>query len=210
MSESNIQLPSGFNLNNKNFQIPHPVQRKGNIDNYKNILNANNMEKKIRNYKINKNLKYNEYNSQIENGGNNIFDSLINLSKPQKNEDYYIDNGEETNSIENKLFKVKRDMEDVKENINKLNKKMINIKNDSEQLEINKSNYENELINLISNNETLEEMYNTEIAFIKNGKFDNSYAIKISKEEIQNININKFINQIITLIKIMNNDNKEE
>jgi len=210
MSESNIQLPSGFNLNNKNFQIPHPVQRKGNIDNYKNILNANNMEKKIRNYKINKNLKYNEYNSQIENGGNNIFDSLINLSKPQKNEYNYIDNGEETNSIDNKLFKVKRDMEDVKKNINKLNKKMINIKNNSEQLEINKSNYENELINLISNSETLEEMYNTEIAFIKNGKFDNSYGIQISKEEIQNININKFINQIITLIKIMNNDNKEE
>ena len=213
MSESNIQLKSEINISNKNFHIPHPGKKKGSNNNIKNI---NNLKNKIRNSKIDNisliknNIKGKLYNSQIENGGNNIFDSLINLSKPKKTNENYIDDKEEKNSIEKKLSKAKRDMEDVKENINKLNQKMINIKNNSEQLEINKSNCENELINLISNKETLEEMYNTEITYIKNRHCDNSCEIKVSKEEIQNININKFTNQIITLIKTMNNENKEE
>ena len=197
MSESNIQLKSEINISNKNFHIPHPGKKKGSNNNIKNI---NNLKNKIRNSKIDNilliknNIKGKLYNSQIENGGNNIFDSLINLSKPKKNNENYIDDKEEKNLIEKKLSKAKRDMEDVKENINKLNQKMINIKNNSEQLEINKSNCENELINLISNKETLEEMYNTEITYIKNRHSDNSCEIKVSKEEIQNISINKFTN----------------
>ena len=208
MSENISQYKQNIILQNKNFLIPHPRHKNEKSDN----INANNIKtSKILNKSlVIKNNQNQGNNTHIETVSNNIFDSLINLSKLQNKEKIYSDDDKETNSTEKKLSKAKRDMENVKENIDKLNKRMVNMKNKLEKIEINKSNFENELINLISNKETLEEMYNTEITFIKNGILDNCSEIKVSKEEIQNLNINKFINQIITLIKSMNNDIKEE
>ena len=188
MSQNNFQNTQQINIQNKNL-IPHPNHKKE-----KNkIKNTNNKKlKKVDNSEIIK----------------NIFDSLINLSKNQKENN--VDNNKVNNSIELKLSNAKIDMKNVIENINKLNNKMINTKKNIEKLEINKSINENEIINLVSNKETLEEMYNIEISFIKDGKIDNYTEIKISKEEIQKININKFITQIINLIKELNNNIEKE
>ena len=211
---------------NKTLKIPHPKPKNIRIDNNNNInakiiqLNVLSQSKKVNKVnKVNKGnnsvvIKNQNCLSEIE---NNIFDSLINVKNIDCNEGNYIYDNKERNSIQKKLEKKKKEMEDVKENINKLNQKMINIKNNLEKLETNKSLIENQLIILISNREALEEMYNTEISFIKNGETLNSKdnnpdyncEINVSKEEIKKLNINKFLIQIITLIKTIN-DKEEE
>ena len=144
-----------------------------------------------------------------------INDSLNENKKVEINDNYKeskIKNKIEYKIIEEKIRKTQKDMDNVKKNIEKLNKKMIDMKNNLSDL--NKKKYENEseIKNLISNKETLEEMYNTEIIFIKNEKNEkmsskdkniNNININISLEEIKNININIFKLQIKELLKIL-------
>ena len=223
MSENYSHNPTNINFKIKNIQIPHPKKEKirKNCDKKYNTYsnNINLPKKKIMNTKDNSLVINTKENiSKLENEKYNIFDSLIKSNNLGNNEyKEFLNCNNENNSIDNKLSKVQREMENVKENIDKLNKKMINLKNTLEKLEIKKSKMENELISLISNKETLEEMYNIEISFIKNGKRiisndnnDNFCEIKITKEEITNMNINKFIIQIIDLIKLFINSNEKE
>ena len=215
------QFPQEFNfqIKNINIQIPRPQKKKGkkNINLNSNMINSNNLGNHEYINNANKSKVNNIFQSVNEN--NNIFDSLMKLNKfgnEQGNFNYNSDN--ENELIEEELTKAKKEMENVKENIDKLNKKMINLKNKLEKLELKKSNIENELQNIISNKETLEEMYNMEIEYIKNeitfnfnnNNSDNFCDIKITKEDIQGLNINQFIIQIINLINELNQEKEIE
>ena len=220
MSENYSQFPKEFNIQikNINIQIPRPQKKKGkkNINLNSNMINSNNLGNHEYINNANKSKVNNIFQSVNEN--NNIFDSLMKLNKfgnEQGNFNYNSDN--ENELIEEELTKAKKEMENVKENIDKLNKKMINLKNKLEKLELKKSNIENELQNIISNKETLEEMYNMEIGYIKNeitfnfnNNSDNFCDIKITKEDIQGLNINQFIIQIINLINELNQEKEIE
>ena len=221
MSDNYSHNPPNINFKIKNIQIPHPKKEKERKNNDKN--NSSNI-KLPKNKKINIKdnslvIKTKDNLYQLKNEKYKISESLIKSNNLGNSEYKVLINGNnENNSIDNKLSKVKREMENVKENIDKLNKKMVNLKNELEKLEIKKSKIENELISLISNKETLEEMYNIEISFVKNVKKiisnDNTEGnfceIKISKEELINMNINKFIIQIIDLGKLFINSNEKE
>ena len=221
MSEINHQLFKDIIIQKENLYIPHPKHKNArNFDKEKKLNKSNDLLDNKKSKKGNHSffIRANDYLKQLENGNNNIFDSLINMKKYDNKEKNCIYDEDNNINIEKKLSKAKKDMEDVKDNIDKLNKKMINIKNNLENLEIKKIKNENEMKNLISNREALEEMYNTEIVLFKdealynknNINMNDFSEINISNQEIQKINVNKFIIQIMDLIKSLNNSKNEE
>ena len=219
MSENHSQVPKDFNFKIKtlNIKIPRPQKKKDKKITYSNKSTTSSDKFGDWGYLNNdKNRRVNDINLLV-NGKNSIFDCLMNLNKYDNEQgNMYYNSDKEEQSIEQKIIKAKKEMDNVKENIDKLNKKMIMIKNKLEKIELKKTNIENELQNLISNKETLEEIFNIEIEFIKNettlncnnNSTNNFCEIKISKEDIQNININQFVIQIINLINELNNEAK--
>ena len=228
------QIPHPKNNN----QISNPIIRyqKRNIKkiNHKNnsFSNESNNDKNFSNNTeiyFHLNTNPNHINNNILQNGENIISNILSNMKldteETKNLTFKLQNNNSEKDIKNilesdlineKLEKAKKDMDDVKINIEKLNKKMIDIKNTLNNLKIEKSEKKKVIENYISNKETLEEMYNMEILFMKNGsipsqnnKYINNCNINISIEEITKIDINKFKSQVIELIKVLFHNNNE-
>ena len=209
-------------LNNTEIQYTNQTNQT-NTNNTSNTSNTNNNELSVGDkmfLDLFENMKMKMFSNKNNISKNLSFKDICDKDKDIKDKynnstDKEIKNQLEYNIIKEKLEKTKKDMKDVKINIEKLNKKMIDMKTTLEKLKLEKSEKKRELENLLSNKETLEEMYNLEILFIKNGQISltnskeiNNCNINISIEEIKQINIDKFILEVIEMIKaLFNNEN---